>query len=55
MHCGGCSTIPFWKWLKLGQGYTISVTCNDFNGKQLFFLKQNDFIGCPGEYLCTWF
>jgi len=54
MHCGGCNNIPFWRWLKLGRMTAASITCNDFNGKQLSSLQQNDFT-CPGEYLCTWF
>jgi hypothetical protein len=47
--------IPFWKWLKQVQNITISVSCNDFDGNQLSSLQQNNFTGCSGEYLCTWF
>jgi hypothetical protein len=31
------------------------VEGNDFDGNQLSSLQQNDFTGCSGEYLCTWF
>jgi len=55
MDCSGCDNMPFWEWLRLVQNITISVICNDFEGKQLSRLQQNDFIGCSGEYLCTWF
>ena len=55
MDCSGCDNIPFWEWLKLVQNITISVSCNDFDGNQLSSLQQNNFTGCSGEYLCTWF
>ena len=55
MDCGDCENIPFWRWLRLDQRTGISITCNDFHGRQLSSLQQNDFTGCSGEYLCTWF
>ena len=55
MHCGGCNNIPFWRWVKLSQRTGLYITCNDFHEKPLSSLQQQDFIGCPGEYLCTWF
>ena len=55
MHCGGCNNIPFWRWVKLSQRTGLYITCNDFHEKSLSSLQQQDFIGCPGEYLCTWF
>jgi hypothetical protein len=35
MHCGDCDTIPFCRWLKENQTFSKSVTCNDYDGKQL--------------------
>ena len=52
MHCGGCDGIP---WLKINQQFSLSVTCNDYDGEYLYDLQPNTVTGCFGEYLCTWF
>jgi hypothetical protein len=55
MYCGGCSSIPFWRWLKRNQQFSLSVTCNDYGGAYLYSLQPNNATTCFGEYLCTWF
>jgi hypothetical protein len=44
MHCGRCDNIPFWRWLKLNQKFTTSITCNDYDGEKLSNLKYNQII-----------
>jgi hypothetical protein len=44
MHCGSCDNIPFWRWLKLNQKFTTSITCNDYDGEKLSNLKYNQII-----------
>ena len=44
MYCGGCDNIPFWRWLR--KQTTISVTCNDYDGKSLSNLQLSNFTGC---------
>ena len=53
MDCGDCENIPFWRWLRLDQRTGISITCNDFHGRQLSSLQQNDFTGCSGQSTTT--
>jgi len=55
MYCGGCENIPFWRWLKLNQKFSTSITCHDFDGQYLSNLQPNNVTDCFGEYLCTWF
>ena len=55
MYCGGCGSIPFWRWLKRNQQFSLSVTCNDYGGEYLYNLQPNNATKCFGEYLCTWF
>jgi len=55
MYCGGCGNIPFWRWLKRNQQFSLSVTCNDYDGEYLYNLQPNNVTDCFGEYLCTWF
>ena len=55
MYCGGCENIPFWRWLKGNQLFSLSVTCNDYGGEYLYNLQPNNVTDCFGEYLCTWF
>ena len=55
MYCGGCGSIPFWRWLKRNQQFSLSVTCNDYDGEYLYNLQPNNATKCFGEYLCTWF
>ena len=53
MHCGDCDNIPFWRWLKVNQKFSTSITCYDFGKKYLSNLQPNNVTGCFGEYLCT--
>ena len=53
MDCGDCENIPFWRWLRLDQRTGINITCNDFHGRQLSSLQQNDFTGCSGQSTTT--
>jgi len=53
MHCGGCDNIPFWRWLKVIQTFTTSITCNDFDGQYLSNLQPNNVTDCFSEFLCT--
>ena len=53
MYCGSCDSIPFWRWLKLNQKFSTSITCYDYNGEKLFNLQPNDFTDCFSEYLST--
>ena len=55
MHCGSCYNIPFWRWLKGNHTFTISITCNDFDGEHLPNVQLNNVTDCFGEYLCTSF
>ena len=55
MYCGGCNNITFWRWLKRNDKFSLSVTCNDYDGEYLYYLQPNNVTGCFGEYLCTWF
>jgi len=53
MYCGDCDNIPFWRWLKRNQQFSLSVTCNDYNGEYLYNLQPNNVTDCFSEYLCT--
>ena len=56
MYCGGCGSIPFWRWLKRNQQFSfLSVTCNDYGGEYLYNLQPNNLTDCFGKYMCTWF
>ena len=55
MYCGGCNNIPFWRWLKLNQKFSTSITCNDYNGEYLYNVQPTNVTDCFGEYFCTWF
>ena len=52
MYCG-CDSIPFWRWLKLNQKFSTSITCYDYGGEKLYNLQPNDFTDCFSEYLST--
>jgi hypothetical protein len=53
MYCGGCDNIPFWRWLKLNQTFSTSVTCSDCDGEKLSNLQANNYTDCFSEYLST--
>ena len=53
MYCGGCENIPFWRWLKGNQLFSLSVTCNDYGGEYLYNLQPNNVTDCFREYLST--
>ena len=53
MYCGGCDNIPFWRWLKLNQTFSTSVTCSDCDGEKLSNLQANNVTDCFSEYLST--
>ena len=53
MHCGGCTNIPFWRWLKRNQQFSTSVTCSDYDGEKLSNLQASSFTDCFSEYLST--
>ena len=53
MYCGGCDNIPFWRWLKLNQTCSTSVTCSDCDGEKLSNLQANNYTDCFSEYLST--
>ena len=48
MYCGGCGSIPFWRWLKRNQQFSLSVTCNDYDGEYLYNLQPNNATKCFG-------
>jgi len=45
MYCG--DNIPFWRWLKLNQTFSTSVTCSDCDGEKLSNLQANNVTGKP--------
>ena len=49
MYCGGCGSIPFWRWLKKNKHYSLSVTCNDYGGEYLYNLQPNRATKCFGQ------
>ena len=53
MYCGGCYNTPFWRWLKRNQQFSLSVTCNDYDGVYLYNIQPNNDTDCFSEYLCT--
>ena len=56
MYCGGCDSIPFWRWLKRNQQFSfLSVTCIDYGGEYLYNLQPNTLTDCFGRYMRTWF
>ena len=55
MYCGGCVNVPFWGWLRRNQQFSLSVTCNDYDGEYLYNLQPDTATNCFGEYVCTWF
>ena len=52
MHCGSSDNIPFWRWLKGNQTFSISITCYDYDGEKLSNLQLNNVTDCFSEYLC---
>jgi hypothetical protein len=44
MDCNGCANIPFWRWIKRNQQFPTSITCSDYDGKQLSNLQASDFF-----------
>jgi hypothetical protein len=51
MYCGGCYNVPFWRWLRINQNFSRSVTCNDYSGTYLENLQPSNFSHCFSEYL----
>jgi len=51
MHCGECSNIPFWRWLKRNQKFSNYITCYDYGGEILSNLQPNNITDCFSEYL----
>jgi hypothetical protein len=52
MHCGSSDNIPFWRWLKGNQMFSISIACCDYDGEKLSNLQPNDVTDFFSEYLC---
>ena len=53
MYCSSCRNIPFWRWLKINQELSSSITCYDNGGKKLYNLQPNKDTDCFSEYLST--
>jgi hypothetical protein len=43
MYCGGCGSIPFWRWLKRNQQFSLSVTCNDYGQTNGEFKRDHNY------------
>ena len=50
MYCGGCDNVPFWRWLKLNQKFSTSITCHDFDREYLSNLQLSNVTDCFGQY-----
>ena len=50
MYCGCNSNIPFWKWLKVNQKFSLSIGCYDYNGLYLENAQPSNFYKCYGQY-----
>ena len=53
MYCGGCDNVPFWRWLKLNQKFSTSITCSDYDDEKLSNLQANNVTDCFSEQLST--
>jgi hypothetical protein len=49
-HSGDGDNIPFWRWLKGNQMFSISITCCDYDGEKLSNLQLNNVTDCFREY-----
>jgi hypothetical protein len=44
MYCGGCYNVPFWRWFRVNQKFSRSVTCNDYSRTYLWPFFTGDFL-----------